>query len=202
LASGSPVTLAWLPNALTVARLVLVGPTVGCILSGWTGLALTLLLAAALTDVLDGWLARSLRSETPLGALLDPLADKALLSGAFVALGWTGALPPWLVVLVAGRDLAILAGALAFRIGGRSFVPEPSRLSRLNTLAQVALVAVVLALDALAEGGVVPGPAAGAWVVSALIGAVVLTTVGSGLTYAERGWRRWHERTPPAEGAQ
>ncbi len=195
------MTVSWLPNALTLARLLLVGPTVWCILTGHSGLALALLLTAALTDALDGWLARRLRHETALGAALDPLADKALLAGAFVALGWTGALPSWLVVLVVGRDLAILAGALAFRLSGRPFVPEPSRLSRLNTLAQVSLAAVVLVRDALTGGAAIAGPAAGAWLVAALVGAVVLTTTGSGLTYAERGWRRWHGGTPPTEGA-
>jgi len=191
----------WVPNALTVGRLVLVPPTVGCILLGLDGLALVLLLAAALTDALDGWLARRLHLESPLGAALDPLADKALMSGAFVALGVSGALPVWLVALVVGRDLAILAGAAAVRVGGRPLVPAPIRVSRLNTLVQVALAALVLAVGAL-EGTMGSGGPTGVVedVILALIGAVVMTTVASGLAYAQRGWRQWHAHGPKGAG--
>lgn len=192
--------LAWLPNAVTTARLILVGPMVGCILAGWSGVALVVLMVAALSDALDGWLARRLRLETPLGALLDPLADKVLLSGAAVTLGWVGLLPIWLVVLMVGRDVAILAGALAFRMSGRAFVPAPSRVSRLNTLVQVVLVALVLSLNAVTGDLPAEALSMGAWIESALIGAVVVTVVGSALTYAERGWRWWRAGAPPTEG--
>jgi len=168
------------------------------VLAGWDGLALGLLLTAALTDALDGWLARRLQLETPLGALLDPIADKALMSGSFLALGWVGALPVWLVGVVVARDLAILAGALVFRCSGRPLAPSPSRLSRWNTLMQVALAAVVLFGRAL--GAETPGGLAA--VALALMGAVTLTTIGSGLTYAERGLRRWRTRMPPSENVR
>src|SRR4051812_5932764 len=92
--------------------------------------------AAAATDFLDGWLARRLRAESKFGALLDPVADKILLSGVFVALAITGAIPWWLTALVLGRDVLILLAASVFLRQDRKRNLNPSLLGKLSTVAQ------------------------------------------------------------------
>jgi len=185
------VTVSWIPNALTLARLALVGPVLWSLSEGWILLAAGLFAVAAVTDALDGYLARRLNARTALGAALDPLADKALLSGAYVVLAWQGVLPVWLGVLVVGRDLAILAAAGAVCLRWGAFAPRPSPLSKINTVAQVALAVFAMAQEVLAPG----------WdsgfadtLMLALIGVVAWTTVSSGLGYAWTAWHRLWER--------
>ena len=97
-------------NLLTLLRLVLVPFVILAILDGRHTLALALFAGAAFTDVLDGAVARRFHLATQAGAWLDPVADKCLLSGAFLALAGAGAVPWWLVFIIFGRDLYILAG--------------------------------------------------------------------------------------------
>jgi cardiolipin synthase len=97
-------------NLLTLLRLVLVPFVILAILDGRHTLALALFAGAAFTDVLDGAVARRFHLATQAGAWLDPVADKCLLSGAFLALAGVGAVPWWLVFIIFGRDLYILAG--------------------------------------------------------------------------------------------
>nr|WP_281242548.1 CDP-alcohol phosphatidyltransferase family protein [Rhodospira trueperi] len=167
---------AHLPNALTAMRLVLVAPILWCLMRGWDWAAFLLFLVAGLTDALDGALARRLNARTALGALLDPLADKALVSGVFIVLALRGDLPAWLAVLVIGRDLALVAGAILIRLGGGAFAPRPTRISRANTLAQIVLVAVALATPILSDGLTKP-------VLAILVPIVAVTTLASGLDY-------------------
>jgi cardiolipin synthase len=98
-------------NLLTLLRLVLVPFVILAILDGRHTLALALFAGAAFTDVLDGAVARRFRLATPAGAWLDPVADKCLLSGVFLALAAAGTVPWWLVGIIFGRDFYILAGA-------------------------------------------------------------------------------------------
>ena len=98
-------------NLLTLLRLVLVPFVILAILDGRHTLALALFAGAALTDVLDGAVARRFGLATPAGAWFDPIADKCLLSGVFLALAAAGKVPWWLVAIIFGRDLYILAGA-------------------------------------------------------------------------------------------
>jgi cardiolipin synthase len=98
-------------NLLTLLRLVLVPFVILAILNGNHILALSLFAGAAFTDILDGAVARRFGLTTPAGAWLDPVADKCLLSGVFLALASAGTVPWWLVILIFGRDFYILAGA-------------------------------------------------------------------------------------------
>ena len=98
-------------NLLTLLRLALVPFVILAILDGRHFLALALFAGAAITDILDGAVARRFRLATPAGAWLDPVADKCLLSGVFLALASAGTVPWWLVAIIFGRDLYILAGA-------------------------------------------------------------------------------------------
>src|SRR5260370_32120275 len=133
-----------LANLFTLLRLILVPYVIGAILDGRHGRALELFFAAALTDVIDGTLARSYGLDTEVGAYLDPIADKCLLSGIFLALGATGAVPWWFVAGVFGRDIYILlagVGIVALTTG-RGLPPGPLG-KRVAVSAGVAAVALV-----------------------------------------------------------
>ena len=107
---------AWmnLANLFTFIRLALTPVIIAAILGGRHREALAWFFVAAWTDVLDGWCARSRHAQTVTGAYFDPIADKSLMSGVFVALAAAGTAPWWVVGLVLGRDLYILGGSLLF----------------------------------------------------------------------------------------
>jgi cardiolipin synthase len=100
--------------------------------------ALAVLTAAALSDALDGTLARLLKQESALGMALDPIADKILMTTGYLTLAFRGALPWWLTIIVLSRDVAIVATALAICLvaGYRPF--HPSLLGKASTAAQLA----------------------------------------------------------------
>jgi cardiolipin synthase (CMP-forming) len=137
-----------LPNLLTALRIALAPLLVRAILERRFGEALAILLIAGATDGLDGLLARKLRAETKFGAYLDPVADKTLLSTAYLALGISGAVPWWLVALIFGRDLLILAmvGAALLFTAYREF--PPSIWGKLSTFFQIAAALAVLTAGA------------------------------------------------------
>lgn len=144
-----------LPNAITLLRLALV-PVIGWqIAGGQPGTALALFVAAALSDALDGFLARRWNQRTRFGAVADPLADKLTMLVASLLLAAQGVLP-WIVALaILARDLVIVGGALAYQLRFGHVEMAPSRLSKLNTALEFALLSAALALAAgLIEGGV------------------------------------------------
>jgi len=171
-----------LPNLFTLARLALVPFILWAILSRRHAAAAALFVAAAVTDSLDGALARGFGRTTRAGAYLDPMADKVLLSGVFLGLAAIGSIPVWFVALVFGRDLAILAGAavLLKLTKFRSF--SPSRWGKASTFAQIATAALCMSRNALAA------PALAAAADLALWPAAILTLV-SGIDYAARAAR-------------
>ncbi len=124
-------------NAFTAARLGLVPFVVQAILEGRHLAALALFGAAAVTDVLDGATARRFGLGTPVGAYLDPIADKCLLSGAFLALAAAGIVPWWLVAVIFGRDLYILAGAIMMLLLTPVRKFPPSVWGKLSTFVQI-----------------------------------------------------------------
>lgn len=179
--------LRQLPNLLTILRLALIAPFVWCLTEDEPGWALGLFTLAGFTDALDGFLAERYDWRTWLGGVLDPVADKALLISAFLALGWAGLAPWWLVALVLLRDAIIVAGAVAYHFLIARFSARPSLLSKANTLAQLGFVFLVLA-DSVFD-------LFGATTATALLVLVCLTTVSSGLHYVvEWGARAWHAR--------
>jgi cardiolipin synthase len=104
-----------------------------------------LFLAAGISDAIDGFLAKRFGMTTELGAYLDPLADKAMLVSIYVALGITDAIPRWLVILVVSRDIMIVSAVILSWVVDKPVPLKPLRVSKLNTVAQIALAAVVLA---------------------------------------------------------
>lgn len=132
------------PNIITLARLLAVPVAIWLVLAGEMMAAFWLFVAAGVSDGVDGFIAKHFDQRTALGALLDPIADKALLVSMFVTLGIARLLPNWLVILVVFRDILIVGGfllATAVSWPGRW---EPLWISKLNTVVQIVLIAVVL----------------------------------------------------------
>ena len=136
--------LRQIPNILTTLRLVLVAPILFALLKQEYAIALALFVFAGFTDALDGLLARVYGWTSEYGAMVDPLADKVLLTGSFVALWWTQEIFGWLVVLIIARDIWIVSGAITYHylIGRLEF--SPTVVSKINTFLQIFLVAIIL----------------------------------------------------------
>lgn len=176
------MTPSQLPNAITIARMVMALPLLWLLMNAQFRPAFALAVVAGLSDGLDGFLAKRNGWQTELGGLLDPIADKLLLSTCFFGLWWSGLLPGWLVAVVMLRDAVILVGARAWwRIEGR-FRAEPSGLGKATTLAQLLLVALVLARPA--GFAVFPD-----WIPPLALATAAITVV-SGIDYVVRYGRR------------
>lgn len=178
-----------IPNLLTVLRMLLTVPLAWLLHFGRYDLALLIAVIAGLSDALDGYLAKRFSWQSQLGGLLDPVADKLLLIACFVGLANVGALPCWLAALVLGRDLVIVAGAVAYHNLVGPLTAEPSQLSKLTTALQILLVlATLLHLSRFAEWP--------QWFNLGLRGAVTLVTLSSGIDYVVRWslktWRHLH----------
>lgn len=141
-----------LPNLITTGRIILVPVIFWLLVTGQLQLAFYAFLIAGVSDLADGYLAKSFNWQTELGSYLDPLADKLLIVSLFVALGVSGALPLWLVIAVVSRDLLIVAGVVLAWLMDRPFKMRPIGVSKANTASQVVLAAVVLADQAFALG--------------------------------------------------
>ena len=174
--------LSWLPNLISLARLLAVPVTIHLLLSGSHSAAFWLFVAAAASDALDGIIAKQFRVASRVGAFLDPLADKALLMGVFVTLGVLGQAAPWLVILIVFRDILIVGGAILFHTLTHSLKMEPLLVSKTNTAAQLLLASAILA--ELGLGLALPG------LIHVLVFVVTATTVVSGAAYVIKWGRR------------
>jgi cardiolipin synthase len=133
-----------LPNLISFARLLLV-PVI--LLSIWRrqyNWALILSFAAGVSDALDGFLARRLHAATRLGAYLDPIADKLLLSGTYLVLGLDRVVPWWLTAIVFGRDFLIMAFAAYAILFTEIRTFKPSIWGKLSTVIQIVTALVIL----------------------------------------------------------
>lgn len=171
-----------LPNLVTLGRLLCVPIAIWLVLSGEMSAAFWIFVAAGLSDAVDGFIARRFDLRSRLGALLDPVADKALLVSMYVTLGIAGHLPNWLVILVVFRDAMIIGGFLLVTAMAHAMRWEPLVVSKINTAFQITLIALVLAQLGLGIAGI-------AWLRSALVGIVAATTAVSGAGYLVR-WAR------------
>ena len=172
------------PNVITCLRLIFLPVFLYCMLKEEMKLAFHLFIVMGVSDALDGWLAKRYGWCSRLGSFLDPLADKFMLVGAFVVLAWLGLLPVWFVILAIVRDVAIGLGYLWLRYDQAS-APEfinPSKLSKMNTVFQVAVVLLVL----VQASYVVPAE----WLTFLAEGTAMITfasaiiTIASGCDYA------------------
>ena len=174
-----------LPNAITLARLCLVPVVVWLVLRQDFAVAFWLFACAGLSDAVDGWIARR-RGPSALGAVLDPVADKALLVSLYVALAAVRVLPDWLAILVVFRDLVIVGGVLALSFLGHAVAIRPLLISKINTALQILLVALALLQTAYSQAF---APAFDYALAAVLVWMVAATTTASGAAYVWQGAR-------------
>jgi len=174
-----------LPNLLTFLRLVALPFLVVAILEGRHGPALVIFLVAAITDIVDGYLARHFDMGSPLGAYLDPIADKLFLISSFVVLALPGTpttvrIPIWLLVLTIFRDVLILVISLVMYLALDVREFPPSVFGKLTTFSEICTVVAILMVNV----GALPAAVAQTffWIVLAL-------TLASGFHYILRSSR-------------
>lgn len=188
-----------LPNLLTLARIFFVPLLVAALVQeprmyafevigqhiefGNETFALLMFLIAALTDLLDGYLARKWSQVTTLGMLLDPIADKLLISAALIALVEVKAVPAWMVILIIGRDFAI--SGLRSIASSEGYVIPASDLGKSKMVLQV--VGVALSMIGMRRAEYQPVAQAAMW-------AAVLFTMVSAVDYARQFWHKIDER--------
>jgi cardiolipin synthase len=181
---GSAALLT-LPNLITLGRLCAVPLAFWLIIDRAMAAAFGLFVVAGASDAVDGWLARR-TGGSRLGAMLDPVADKALLVTMYVTLAAVNALPSWLATLVVFRDTVIVGGVLVLGLLGHPVTIRPLFVSKVNTVLQILLVALTLFLT----GFGLASPAANTAAL-ALVWTVAATTLASGVAYV---WRVAHGR--------
>ncbi len=133
-----------IPNILTIIRILLIPLFIISLLRGLISFALLIFTLAAISDGLDGLFARYFNQHTELGAYLDPIADKLLLTSSFICLAVLGMLPNWLTVIVITRDILIVLGLAIFIMTDIKFKINPSLASKLTTVTQLVTVIWVL----------------------------------------------------------
>jgi len=176
-----------LPNWLTTLRILLIPVFVTLLVYRRAGAALVVFCLASLTDMLDGYVARVQRRQTRLGAFLDPVADKLLLTSGFVTLTWLKVIPFWITAVVVSRDLVLSIGVLVIHVAGGTVHPAPSWIGKMSTVFQVA---TVLAAMASVYFHVVPP-----FVTRLLAWITAGFTVTSGLQYIVMGLRQLETHT-------
>jgi cardiolipin synthase len=174
--------LRHLPNFICLVRIALIWPTIDSLYSGNYWKALVLVAVCAVSDGLDGWLAKRFNWTSHLGKLLDPLADKLLLVALFLTSAWINLLPWWLTAVVVARDVMIGLGAVIYRLWFGPLHGRPTLVSKINTGMQLA-VALAAILGAATN---LPTPE----MVTALAVLTLITTVVSGADYLSAFTRR------------
>ena len=149
--------------------------TVWLILNNFILAAFWLFVVAGVSDAIDGYLAKRWDQVTEFGKYLDPLADKALLVSIYITLGVQGHLESWLVIMVVFRDIMIVGAVILYQTMVRRLDMNPLIVSKVNTLAQIVLAALVLGSKGFdVDTGLF---------FEMMIGIVVVTTLISGLSY-------------------
>jgi cardiolipin synthase len=165
-------------------RIALVWPVANALVEENYGLALVLFIIAAVSDGLDGYLAKRFGWTSQLGKVIDPLADKLLLVTVFITAAWNELVPWWISAVAISRDIMIGLGALIFRLWFGPLKGRPTIVSKINTLFQLGYIAAVMLVAAV---GILPQD-----IVDALGYIMVVTTVLSGADYlyqfTKRAW--------------
>jgi cardiolipin synthase len=177
---GYPTDPATTTSLVTWANIITFGRLCAVPLAFWLVLdhriadAFILFVAAGISDALDGWLARRYGGNA-VGALMDPVADKALLVTMYITLATVGVLPDWLAILVVFRDLLIVGGVIILAVLGHAVAIRPLYISKLNTVTQIVLIGVTLL-----QGGFGLGIS---WLADVLTWCAAVTTSASGAAY-------------------
>jgi cardiolipin synthase len=174
-----------LANWLTILRILLIPVFVTLLVYRRAGEALLVFCLASLTDMLDGYIARSRGSQSRLGAFLDPVADKLLLTSAFVTLTYLKVIPFWLTAVVVSRDLILSVGVLVIHVSGGTVHPAPTWIGKTSTVCQMVAVLSAMLFFFFRVPTV---PKFFAWLAA-------IFTIASGLQYLVQGMKQLN---PPA----
>ena len=178
-----------LPNLICLARIALVWPIVAALQAGDHELSVILFVVAAVSDGLDGYLAKRFGWTSEFGKFIDPLADKLLLVAVFVTTSWLGLVPWWLAAAAIGRDVMIGLGALIFRLWFGPLRGRPTIVSKINTLLQLGYL-----LGVMMKAAFEFPPEE---ILAALAVITLVTTLLSGWDYIFAFTRRaWNEGAP------
>ncbi|MEW6117281.1 MAG: CDP-alcohol phosphatidyltransferase family protein [Nitrospirota bacterium] len=173
------------PNIITFIRIVILPVFVTALVYKRYSYALILFIIASVSDMLDGLLARMTDQKTPLGAFLDPLADKFLLMTSFILFAVYGWIPLWLTITVISRDLIVVLGWFILYLLYDITRVQPSAIGKAAIAAQLVLIPYTL-LSVTIEG--VPRP--GSW----MFWIVAVLAIASGLQYIYRGLKHAAEK--------
>lgn len=176
-----------IPNMICIMRIILVFPTIFTMMTERFGWALTLFMIAAVSDGLDGYLARRFDWRSRLGSFLDPLADKLLMVSVYVVCTWLGLIPAWFVGIVILRDIVIVSGAVWFHRKYGPYIGEPLWSSKINTALQLLLATLLLADQSIFS--------VGETTIQILVFFATLTTLWSGIAYVVI----WSDKAKKAE---
>jgi cardiolipin synthase (CMP-forming) len=173
-----------IPNSITILRVIAIPGLIVALVYHDNGLALAIFFACGITDGLDGFIARTFHQRTEIGAFLDPVADKLLLTSSFVTLAildLPNKIPIWLIVTAISRDIIILVGvAILFMLGTKPQI-KPSWIGKFTTFCQITLIVVVLFYNYIQSRQ--PG------IILPLSWLTFFVSVASGLGYVYRGIR-------------
>jgi cardiolipin synthase (CMP-forming) len=170
-----------LPNSLTILRILLIPVFIGFLLYERYEYSLAVLLLAGLTDGLDGTIARVANQRTRLGAYLDPVADKLLLTSGFITLSVLHLVPSWIAIVVVSRDMMLMTGTLLARLTESQLDISPTLLGKGTTLVQLSYLILVLVLTSRQMD---------LRLIQPLLYLMVCVTVMSGFHYLYRGFTR------------
>ena len=167
-----------IPNWITLIRIVLIPWFAILLINGSFNQALWVFAGAAVTDGLDGLTARWFSQKTRLGAFLDPIADKMLLSTAYIALAVLKEIPVWLTVIIISRDVIILLGVSILFLNQIRIEIKPTVYSKMTTIFQLLLILTVLSSGMIHFSPVIR---------QGLVITTLIFTVFSGLHYIYSG---------------
>jgi len=170
-----------IPNSLTIFRILLIPVYIGLLVYEQFDKALLVLLVAGITDALDGTIARAANQRTRLGAFLDPLADKLLLTSGFITLSSIHLIPSWVTIVVVSRDVMLLLGTAVAQFTESPIDITPTFLGKGTTFLQLTYVLLVIFLSSRHMELEMLSP---------LLFGMVAFTISSGCHYLYRGYRR------------
>jgi cardiolipin synthase len=176
-----------LPNLLTITRILLLPFFAVTLIYGEYGYALMVYAAAAISDILDGQIARITKQITYFGSILDPVADKFFLITSFILMTAYGLIPKWFTIVVISKDLIVIAGCFILYFVTDRLEIEPSIIGKISSGCQFFLVGLVLVSLNMDNGFIVP---------AAIYIAVAVLTAAAGLDYVYKGMKQGTEHAP------
>lgn len=171
-----------IPNIISVIRILLVVPIAMALARQQLSLAVLLFFVAAASDGVDGYLARRFNWQSELGGVLDPIADKLLLATVFVTLAYLKLVPLWLMAAAVGRDIIIVAGAIAYRVFIGRLTAHPSLISKINTVCQAAYILTVLSREKFSA----PPEWVAVWLGASVLALGIVSGIDYVLVYGKR----------------